>query len=291
MPIPRKTLVALALLFGCTCSTANDNQVTWSLPDWAGFSNFHDQQPVDGLVYETLRLITEQLPEYQHGFRLGNVPRTFKDIAAGKPVCFGAALATAERDRIGYFAPMMVLPPVHLIVRPELATRLRPRVPLPLRELLNEPELRGVVTKGRLYGPALQALLHGQPPSNLQLVHTPNLGTNLSVMVAYKRADYTLEYPLPRLLHAAGPSQLTALPLEETGPFAISGVYCAKTPWGLRLIERFRQEVGKQARQPQALLAIYERWLPASQLPDFQPHIAAFLQHLAETPATPPSAQ
>ncbi len=282
MPIPLKFLAVPILLACCSGSMASEHQVVWVLPDWAGFSNFKDQRPVDGLVYETLRLITEQLPQYRHGFQLGNVPRAFKDIEQGKPVCFGAALATAERDRIGYFAEMMVLPPVHLVVRSDLAETLRPQAPLSLRRTISDPQLRGVVTKGRLYGPALQALLHDRPPSNLQLIHAPNLGTNLSVMVAYGRADYTLEYPLPSLLHAAGPSQLSALALEETGPFAISGIYCAKTPWGRQLTERFRQQVRKQAQQPQAMLAIYQRWLPAKQLPDFQPHIATFIQRLAE---------
>ena len=194
----------------------------------------------------------------------------------------GAALATAERDRIGYFAEMMVLPPVHLIVRAELAEKLRPQTPLSLRTTINNPELHGVVTKGRLYGSALQPLLHDRPPSNLQLVHAPNLGANLSVMVAYGRADYTLEYPLPSLLHAAGPSQLSTLALEETGPVATIGVYCAKTPWGRQLTERFRQQVYQQAQHPQAMLEIYERWLPAKHLPDFQPHIAAFVRRIAE---------
>lgn len=282
MSIPLKFLAVPIFLACCSGSMASEHQVVWALPDWAGFSNFKDQQPVDGLVYETLRLITEKLPQYQHGFQLGNVPRAFKDIEEGKPVCFGAALATAERDRIGYFAEMMVLPPVHLIVRSDLVETLRPQAPLSLRRTIDDPQLRGVVTKGRLYGPALQALLHDRPPSNLQLIHVPNLGTNLSVMVAYGRADYTLEYPLPSLLHAAGPSQLSALALEETGPYAISGIYCAKTPWGRQLTERFRQQVRKQAQQPQAMLAIYQRWLPAKQLPEFQPHIATFIQRLAE---------
>jgi uncharacterized protein (TIGR02285 family) len=281
MSTPFRFLAATMLLACCNCSVASDHQVVWVLPDWAGFSNFNNQQPVDGLVYETLRLITGRLPEYRHGFQLGNVPRAFKDIEDGKPVCFGAALATAERDRIGYFTEMMVLPPVHLIVRTDLAETLRPQAPLSLRHTIDDPALHGVVTKGRLYGPALQALLHDRPPSNLQLVHSPNLGANLSAMVAHKRADYTLEYPLPSLLYATGTSRLSALPLKETGPSAITGIYCARTPWGRQLSERFRRQVQHQARNPEALLAIYERWLPASQLPDFQPHIAAFVQRLA----------
>jgi uncharacterized protein (TIGR02285 family) len=287
MRIPLKALAFLALLLGSGSSVAHEHQVTWALPDWAGFSNFEDGQPVDGLVYEALRLITTQLPEYQHSFRLGNVPRAFKEIAAGEPTCFGVALATAERDRVGYYTELMVLPPVHLITRPELAERLQAQSPLSLRQVLRDPALHGVVTKGRLYGGALQPLLHDQPPNNLQLVHSPNLGANLTIMVARGRADYTLEYPLPRLMHASGPSQLKALPIEETGPFAISGIYCAKNPWGQRLVQRFKQAVTEQARQRQAFLAIYERWLPAEQLPGFQPHISAYLERRAKVSKEP----
>ncbi|WP_157275300.1 hypothetical protein [Pelomonas sp. Root1444] len=181
---------------------------------------------------------------------VANAERSWSLIREHKRACHAGAARTPERERLAYFTNTWLVPPPQLIVRHERQGDLpldgQGAVDLPA--LLGDASLRGVVSQGRSYGPALDAML-GASPANplLQRVFGGDYGSNLLPMLMQDRADYTLDYPNTLVALASRPAAdtpLAALPVKGASDPVISGVACPRTPWGRAAIHLIDMALG-----------------------------------------------
>ncbi|HEY8877626.1 MAG TPA: hypothetical protein VIN03_08700 [Roseateles sp.] len=173
-----------------------------------------------------------------------NAERSWALIRQRQRVCHAGAARTPERERLAVFTNTWLVPPPQLIVRQDRrdALPVDAQGAVDLAALLGGASLRGIVTQGRSYGPALDALLGAAPASpQLQHVFGGDYGSQLLTMLTQGRADYTIDYPNVLVAsRSAVDGALAALPIQGAGEAVVSGIACPRTPWGqaaIRLID------------------------------------------------------
>ncbi len=227
--------------------------LNWGLTAWPGLVNSQDGKPTDGIVIDLLSQLTRRLPEYQHHLLLMNTSRSLAYLQQSEDLCIVDVQRSAERDRIGYFVGLIInLPPQLVIRRSDLAKIGQGQPRLSLQQLLQRPDLRGGLPAGRIYGPELTPLLQAaEATGRLQRIQSSGRGSNLLQMLEHGRIDYTLEYSetVQLLRHsdeaAAFSADIALLPLTETRTPIMSGIYCPRSPFGKRVIERLDAIAGE----------------------------------------------
>ncbi|MFY8118980.1 MAG: hypothetical protein ACOVLH_14315 [Roseateles sp.] len=212
-----------------------------------------------------LRLLVEQLPQYQHVFIELSLPRFELMLSQGQTIC--SVLHKRLPERLGklYFTPMYPaisarLP--HLIVRRDSLARFQALgSPIPLGKVLASTELRGLVERQRSFGSTLDGTLKPRLGKTLDTVVVLNKSTLLSMLLA-GRMDYTLEYPeaLPGLLPARQVQELIALPIAEAYKSDFAYASCSRTSEGLVRIQAIDAAVRRLAQDPQRDLLL-RHWL------------------------------
>ena len=198
------------------------------------------RRPADELT----QWLQARLPRVAFKPTMANAERSWSLIRQRQRACHAGAARTPERERLAVFTNTWLVPPPQLIVRQDRreALPLDANGAVDLEALLDAGALRGIVTQGRSYGPALDAMLDG-PAARLQLQHVfgGDYGSQLLAMLAQGRADYTIDYPNVLVLgRAAADSPLAALPIKGASEPVVSGIACPRTPWGraaIRLID------------------------------------------------------
>lgn len=239
-----KALLA-AWLAGCSLAVSAAEprpSITWVVADWPPVMILKDRQAPespaqlgDGMVDRVLVEITRRLPQYEHRFQLSTSRRTWHAMELGEPLCHASAFATPARERMAYFTPALLLPPLSLVVRSELAQQLSPQgQPVSLTQLLNRSELTGRLESTRSYGRQLDALIG----EKLAREPVSSIG-QIAQLVSKGRVDYTLEYGSTveywrRQGRLAQP--VVALPLREASDWTVAQVACTRSPWGQQAI-------------------------------------------------------
>jgi len=193
---------------------------------------------------ELAQWLQAHLPGVRLKPTVANAERSWTLIRQRQPVCHAGAARTPERERLAVFTNTWLVPPPQLIVRQDRrdALPLDAHGAVDLAALLADASLRGILTQGRSYGPALDALL-AAPSASPQLQHVfgGDYGSQLLTMLIQGRADYTLDYPNVLVASRASvDGQLVVLPIKGAGEAVISGIACPRTPWGqaaIRLID------------------------------------------------------
>lgn len=239
-----KTVLAGLLAGWALMATAAEQRpaITWVIADWPPVTILKDGQPPEtaaqlgeGMIDRVLVEIIRRLPQYEHRFQLSTTRRTWHSMELGEPVCHASAFFTPERERLAYFTPAMLLPPLALVLRAELAQQLSPQgQPVSLAHLLSRTDLTGRVEAGRSYGRQLDALI-GQ-----RLIREPVSNTGqVSQLVSKGRIDYTLEYASTveywRRQGRLG-QPVAALPLREAAEWGVAQIACTRNPWGHQAI-------------------------------------------------------
>jgi uncharacterized protein (TIGR02285 family) len=287
----RGALVGLVLL-GCCQQPVLAEPLPWVLFAMPGAVNLRDGKPYDGLVYEYLRMIEPHLEEVQVSYELGNLMRMQKNMDEGRNLCSSANLRSPERDRIGYFIPYLITPPMQVVVRAETYGR------LPLRdgrlwvdELL-AADLRGGFFLQRSYPPALQARLSARPPSNLIAVSIAASTDRTLRMLSHQRFDYTFEYPSTVVNYARSNPEsvpLRSVTLADAADLQVVGSYCTRNAWGRAMALRIDAAVRARLSQPEPVLALYRHWLPVESYQAYGAGIEAYLRQRAEQPLSLPA--
>lgn len=239
-----KAVLAGLLACWALMATAAEQRpvITWVIADWPPVTILKDGQPPEsaaqlgeGMIDRVLAEIIRRVPQYEHRFQLSTSRRTWHAMELGEPVCHASAFYTPERERLAYFTPALLLPPLSLVLRVELAQQLSPLgQPVSMAQLLNRPDLTGRIEAGRSYGRQLDALI-GQ-----QLAREPVSTTGqVSQLVSKGRIDYTLEYASTveywRRQGRLG-QPVMALPLREAAEWGVAQIACTRSPWGQQAI-------------------------------------------------------
>lgn len=275
----RAGLLALLLLLSPRAPAVE--QLVWALLPFPGGVNVRNGQPQDGIVFEFLRLLDAPLSEVRPQYQISNLLRAQSDMAHGRNLCVAPFLRSPERDRFGYFVPLLISPPLQVVVRAGDTGRL-PVINgrLWLDDLLTSGLLGGFLVQ-RVYPPKLQARL--QPAleaKQLLAVNQSANGDRLLLMLSHDRFDYTFEYPalVAGFARANPQAQLHSMPLADFTEMPVFGSYCTRNEWGRAMAARIDGAVRALLAEPRQVQALYRRWLPADSYQAYQPQIQAFLR-------------
>lgn len=237
--------LALAAMAGANPAAAAPvvDSITWVVSNTLAVPDGDRlRRPADELT----QWLQARLPRVALKPVVANAERSWALIREQQQACHAGAARTAERERLAYFSNTWLVPPPQLIVRQDrrAALPLDARGAVDLEALLRNEALHGVVTQGRSYGAALDALLGAASPSpQLRHVFGGDYGSSLLPLLIQGRADYTLDYPNLLVAHASGgpgDMPLAALSIKGASEPVVSGIACPRTPWGqaaIRLID------------------------------------------------------
>lgn len=267
-------------------------QLTWGVVPLPGAFNVRDGELVDGVLYEAMQLLEAKLPELQMRYEVLPMARIEQRMLDHDPFCSSGLLQSEERDRLGYFVPHVASTPMHLLIRRQsLDQLLIENGQVSLDWLLGNPYLRGALAKTRVYPADIrERLQQAQARGQLPIMGGSLAGENLLLMVSHRRLDYVFEYPViytEVLRHFTLSEPLVNVPLKESAELVPVGIYCPRTAWGADMARRIDQAVRQLSGEPQALLDLYQRWLPAEVYAHYRPAFLRFLQQRAQQPALP----
>ncbi|WP_374360420.1 TIGR02285 family protein [Pseudoduganella danionis] len=243
--------MALLLASALACSAALAQAAAPAQPTVIWLSSYFapvnvpvEGKPGDGIADRITEYVVAHWPQAQHQFVRANPTRIWHMLGQEATMCDTAALRTPEREKLAYFRDVFFSPPPQLIIRPEALDRVRlnEQGQVDPVELMNNPDLRGVIVKRRAYGPAVDRVLR-QPGGrlNVEQLASPNYGAGTLKMVLLGRADYLIEYDITlayAITQDAALARLKVLPLKGAENFVVTGFACPRTPWGLATIRR-----------------------------------------------------
>lgn len=244
-----------------------------------------------GIVVEGLQLLKPWMGATTLRFQMANLPRLEESLKEGREQCVTGMFATPERDRIGYFVPFLMTPPLQLVVREDLV----PRLPMhgnevQLEALLADRSLRGVLAEQRPYPGPLQGRLLAALDAGVikrQAGGTAGTGQTLLLMISHARADYTFEYPSIVLGMAEDPllkAPLVSVLIQGNEALQVSAIYCPRTPWGLAMAQQLEHAVQALMAEPDTLLKLYARWLPGNVFERYQADLRRAFEYRAAHP-------
>nr|WP_316643407.1 hypothetical protein [uncultured Roseateles sp.] len=267
----RRWLLVLCL-GGWSCAWGQEaGTVRWMTQDIPPhFSYLHGKPPqrvadlANGELDGFLRLLITQMPQYRHEFVDAGFPRFESLVRQGQTLCSVLHLRTPERLNWLYFTqthPPQFSRQIHLIVRRDKAAQFDAGgQPQQFAELLQRPELLGLLPRDRSFGPKIDALLK-TPGLNTPQTVVATRSQQLLAMLRAGRMDYTLEYPsaVDEYLRSAEPGpELIKLPLAEGRSTLVATAACTRNAEGRKYIEAIDQAVRKLAQDPQR-----EAWIRA----------------------------
>lgn len=266
--------------------------ITWALVDWPPMFMFDPTHPPgrveelgDGVADRAMAEIIVRLPGFEHRFEPVSRGRLWRALKGDSDVCYAAMLRTPEREKQYYLVPLLPLPPLSLVLRAELLTRLTAETgsdEISLAALLARGELRGGLEAQRSYGQQLdRQLAAAATPLPREGVAAPG---QLTRLVALGRYDYTLEYPLTiehmRRKGSLGQAELRMLPLSETREWPVAHVACTRSPAGREAALAIARAVSEAARE-RGLREAMLGWLPGPPRPSSRARLDAFFDGLA----------
>ncbi len=260
--------------------------LVWGIVPLPGAFNVRDGKLVDGVLFEAMQLLETRLPDVPMVYEILPMTRIEQRMQALEQMCSSGQLQTDDRDRLGYFVPHVASTPMHVLVRRQTLDQLlieNGRVSLDW--LLANPYLRGALANTRVYPADIRPrLLEAQRKGLLPAMGGSLAGENLLLMVSHRRLDYIFEYPViytEVMRHFSLSEPLVSVPLRESAALVPLGIYCPRTLWGAAMARRIDEAVRQVTAQPEQLMSIYRRWLPAEVFEHYRPQLLAYLQQRA----------
>ena len=274
-------LVLSALL---AVSQSHAQSVKWVLQDFPPAQMPTDGKPGQGFRDEALRLIMSQWTDVEHRFVVANSARTWLMLGDKEEVCHIGAQLTPDREKLAYFVPFAVLPPLQLVVRKETVARLPLNADgeVLLPELLANPAFKGLLIDMRSYGKGLDEVLARRARKDaVAMVQPGDLGKMVPQMLAAKRGDYILEYEFvvnyQKQQNQPLLDDLTSLPIAGFSKILTSNVVCPRSPWGRNAIRRIDAILAKTA-DTNGIRASVESWLSPETIKRYKADMNAFAQ-------------
>lgn len=231
-------LLLLAMTLTLPDVAAAQAVMTWLIPDLPPVSIRTNDKPSAGIIDTQVAYLAAHWPEAEHRFVYANLKRSWSMLEAGKPACYSFTLITPERRKSAYIVETGVLPPLHLVVRPEVAAALplnaRQEVDLP--RLLAMRELHGLISDKRSFGARLDATLRQRPPdASLKLTTISSYGEAILLSMLLNRADYTIDYDFILSYYQGRHhklAQLRSFAIANNTQTIKFGLACPRTAWG-----------------------------------------------------------
>ncbi|MBV8605018.1 MAG: hypothetical protein JO224_10070 [Pelomonas sp.] len=214
-----------------------------------------------------------------------NARRAWQMLGNGEPACQLFSVHTPERDRLAYFADVMIAPPPAVLVRRDKLAALPRNAAgeVELDRLFADRGLRGALVDGRSYGAFIDARLHDAPAdANLTRYAASDFGSHVPVMLAMNRADYSIGYDLAAELDGVGKApDVVGVPVAGATLLVRAGIACPRTPWGLAVIRR----VDALFATPEGLALLHQEmdhWMAPAAQQRYAAELAAFYRERAK---------
>ena len=188
------------------------------------------------------------------GERDTHFARYTAQATAGDKICLANLLKQPEREKIMHYSIAMGLGlPQRLIMKQEIAQSLGiiGTTELSLIELFKNPNLKANFEKGRAYQNLDPIIQEGSSKYK-------NVGINVILsdrsfrMMQLDRISYIVEYPYQANLMAKKLSlQIITFKIKEHVPFIEAFVTCAKTDFGLQVINKVSQFIRANKATPE----------------------------------------
>ncbi|HSX88410.1 MAG TPA: hypothetical protein VLG17_10455 [Pseudomonas sp.] len=264
--------------------------LVWGVVPLPGAFNVHNGQVTGGILFDSMRLLEAQLPELQMRYKVLPMSRIKQHMDALDNLCSNGHLQSAERDRVGYFVPLMLFTPIHVLVRRQTLDQLLIEDgKVSLDWLFGRTYLRGALAKSRVYPEEIRERLHqAQVEGRIQALGGSMAGENLLLMVSHGRLDYVFDYPLiytEVARHFSLSEPLVSVPLRESPHLVQVGIYCPRNAWGARMAMHLDHAIREISAQPETLLALYRRWLPPQVYGHYREELLRFFQQRAAASA------
>ncbi|WP_369828823.1 ABC transporter substrate-binding protein [Herbaspirillum sp. meg3] len=209
-----------------------------------------------GIFDQTLDVLKEKMPQYQHVELEAPFPRINSEIKKGSHWCYNGTLKTPERESYGYFSlPSSIFLPLRIIVRRDRLNDFKGRQSL--QSLLQNHRYITSVMRDRSYSPTVDKLLAAYPPKENYSEQIEAIG-----MLLAGRIDFMIELPLLALDQArvmGHPGELIAIPMQEADEVVFNRVMCSKNEWGRQVVEQVNKVLIVNRGQPY-YRRIVERW-------------------------------
>ncbi len=228
-----------------------------------------------GIKDQQLRLISDQVPEFQHRTMRASISRLWYQIQHEDGMCGIGVLRTPERDKIAVFSRRyVVVPGFRLIMRSDDMPRFDPFLTaqheIDLEALLQSRKLSGGYVADRVYPPAVTAYI-GSDGRRAPLEKSID-NERLFQLLSSNRVDFVfgLSYEAAYFGWRRQPA-LVSLAIKDT-PRSVSGyTACSNQPLGRAMIARLDQIQGDETLWRQWMEPL-RRWLEPA---DFATALAA----------------
>ncbi|MBC7918744.1 MAG: TIGR02285 family protein [Rhodoferax sp.] len=254
----------------------------WSLQEYPPAVMPINGKPGLGFRDNELRLIVANWPEVEHQFVVANIARTWLMLGDKEPICTLGALRTPEREKIAYFTPVAILPPLQLIVREDTVSKLplNAQGEVLLQELLASTTLKGLLVHLRSYGKGLDEVIAQRTVKDaVFMVQASDVGKSIPLMLAAKRGDYIIEYEFVvnfyKQQNFAKLDHLIALPIAGFSDALTTNAVCPRTPWGQQAIRRIDAILTKTA-DSNGVRSGVEKWLSPETIKRYKSDMNAF---------------
>ena len=279
----------LGICLMAICSATSQAQtapptITWLLWDFPPSSIGSNGKFTDGYIYSVAKILIDAWPEAHHNLVGTTTDNAWASLNQRVEACYVSAILTPERERIYYMTQTLVVEPLSLIARTEIAGKLAKNSDAEVlpAQLFNRSDMRGVLAQSRSYTPVLDALLDKRASnSGISKVRQVPGTSNILLMLANERGDYTIEYGTSFQYQATLNPTLTGnslavLPIAGGKPVR-AGIACPRTKWGRAVIRKTDALLAKLVTRPDYFDAL-KRWQSAAMQTAMAPQLSAFVR-------------
>jgi uncharacterized protein (TIGR02285 family) len=207
-----------------------------------GTFNFGENEG-QGFVQQSLQMIIEQMPNYQHERPITTLARAIADIKAGKQACHPALYITPEREKEMIFSNASILNANNrVIARPEKILPFLNNGQVSLEKILQQNSLVFGHVKNRSYGNILDDIFKRHRHAE-HIVQVDNIDLNrVFQMIERERVDISVAYPFEiqhyLMKNPQSTGQLAAYEIENIPAYNIGAIACPKNAWGKKVIKQ-----------------------------------------------------
>ncbi len=234
---------ALVLLLMLPCAASARDTILWQTYHRPPGIFNHGEHHGKGFVQQTLQMVIQRMPEYQHKMPITTLARALSDINAGKHACHPALYKTPEREKTMIFsAASMINPSSRIIAKHKNISDFIENGQVSLERILQDDSLIFGHLLTRSYGKAIDDVLkQHQKIENFISVENLDL-SRIFQLIERDRVDVTIAHPfeiehyIKNSPHATG--ELVAYPIKDISAYSIGAIACPKTPWGKEVIDK-----------------------------------------------------
>lgn len=257
-------------------SSAEDSKgkIFWGVRHFPPLYILEGEYKDQGIADQMLKIIFEDLTEYEHEKIVANNKRSEYQIKIGAHFAKLAMLKRPEREKYMYYSiPHYISPSHRLIIRkkalPKIQNIISINNEISLENLIEISSIKIGVELGRSVGKELDKILEKhKDQKNITVITSPNTEKTIT-MLSHGGIDCIIEYPevVAFILKkdARKMKQLTVLRIKEKEPWVILYAVAPKNEWGHILINKlnaiFRREIPKEKYR-----GLIEQWIDESSI-------------------------